>query len=91
MATRNRTLLYKKHRAAVKTVRAPLSSSSASCSNGPVIEMVNASFLRSNRSSYTPLSTEDYPGPSISDAYTIGLPPAWVDDSASTGEDGRVS
>ncbi|GKV22113.1 hypothetical protein SLEP1_g32008 [Rubroshorea leprosula] len=65
MATRNRTLLYKKHRAAVKTVRAPPSSSSASGSNGPVIEMVNASFLRSNRSSYTPLSTEDYPGPSI--------------------------
>ncbi|GLT56227.1 hypothetical protein SLA2020_292870 [Shorea laevis] len=80
MATRNRTLQYKKHRAAVKSVRAPLSSSS-SASNSPVIEMVNASFLRSNRSSYTPLSTEEDPGPSSSDAYTIGLPPAWVDDS----------
>lgn len=44
----------------MKSVRAPLSSS-ASGSGGPVIEM--ASLLSSNRSSYTPLSTED-PGPS---------------------------
>ncbi|WCJ22273.1 syntaxin of plants 42 [Euphorbia peplus] len=79
MATRNKTSVYKKHRDAVKSVRAPLSSSaSTSKSNGPVIEM--ASFLRSNHSSYAPLSTED-PGPSSSDAFTIGLPPAWVDDS----------
>jgi hypothetical protein len=60
MATRNRTAMYRKHRDAVKSVRAPLSSS-ASGSGGPVIEM--ASFLGSNRSSYAPLSTED-PGPS---------------------------
>ncbi|XVF32834.1 hypothetical protein REPUB_Repub17cG0116700 [Reevesia pubescens] len=80
MATRNRTLQYKKHRDALKSVRAPLSSS-ASGSGGPVIEMVNASFLRSNRSSYTPLSTEDDPGPSSSGAFTVGLPPAWVDES----------
>ena len=60
MATRNRTVLFRKHRDAVKSVRAPLSSS-ASGSGGPVIEM--ASLLRSNRSSYAPLSTED-PGPS---------------------------
>ncbi|GAV57004.1 Syntaxin domain-containing protein/SNARE domain-containing protein [Cephalotus follicularis] len=81
MATRNRTAVYKKHRDAVKSVRAPLSSS-ASGSTGPVIEMVSTSFLRSTRSHYTPLSTED-PGPSTSsgDAFTIGLPPAWVDDS----------
>ncbi|XP_012490375.1 tlg2p-like protein a isoform X1 [Gossypium raimondii] len=79
MATRNRTVQYKKTRDAVKSVRAPLSSS-ASSSGGPVIEMVNASFLRSNRSSYAPLSTEEDPGPS-SGAFTIGLPPSWVDDS----------
>ncbi|XP_059437946.1 tlg2p-like protein a [Corylus avellana] len=77
MATRNRTAMYRKHRDAVKSVRAPLSSS-ASGSGGPVIEM--ASLLSSNRSSYTPLSTED-PGPSSGDAFTVGLPPAWVDDS----------
>ncbi|KAG6704042.1 hypothetical protein I3843_07G111500 [Carya illinoinensis] len=76
MATRNRTVIYRKHRDAVKSVRAPLSSS-ASGSGGPVIEM--ASLLNSNRSSYAPLSTED-PGPSR-DAFTVGLPPAWVDDS----------
>ncbi|XP_061968551.1 tlg2p-like protein a [Populus nigra] len=81
MATRNRTVVYKKHRDEVKNVRAPLSSSLPG-SSGPVIEMVSASFLRSQHSSYTPLSTED-PGPSSSsgDAFTIGLPPAWVDDS----------
>ncbi|KAG6647950.1 hypothetical protein I3843_07G111500 [Carya illinoinensis] len=77
MATRNRTVIYRKHRDAVKSVRAPLSSS-ASGSGGPVIEM--ASLLNSNRSSYAPLSTED-PGPSSRDAFTVGLPPAWVDDS----------
>jgi len=60
MATRNRTAMYRKHRDAVKSVRAPLSSS-ASGSGGPVIEMT--SLLSSNRSSYAPLSTED-PGPS---------------------------
>ncbi|KAJ9187826.1 hypothetical protein P3X46_003242 [Hevea brasiliensis] len=79
MATRNRTIQYRKHRDAVKSVRAPLSSS-ASVLGGPVIEMVNTSFLRSKRASYTPLSTED-PGPSGGDAFTIGLPPAWVDDT----------
>ena len=116
MAWRNRTVQYKKHRDALKSVRAPLSSS-ASGSGGPVIEMVNASFLRSNRSSYIPLSTEENPAPSrsvttspfllfsfffsiekmlyflnyyyrvsfysccSSGAFTVGLPPAWVDDS----------
>ncbi|KAK4847919.1 hypothetical protein QYF36_007154 [Acer negundo] len=80
MATRNRTAVYKKKRDAFKSVRAPLSSS-ASGSSGPVIEMVSGSFLRSNRSSYAPLSTEEDPGPSSRDAFTVGLPPAWVDDS----------
>ncbi|XP_020538439.1 syntaxin-42 isoform X2 [Jatropha curcas] len=78
MATRNRTMQFKKHRDAVKSVRSPLSSS-ASSSRGPVIEMVSTSFLRSNHTSYAPLSTEE-PVPS-SDAFTIGLPPDWVDDS----------
>ncbi|BAT86272.1 Syntaxin-43 protein [Vigna angularis] len=78
MATRNRTVEFRKHRDAVKSVRAPLSSSAASASStGPVIEMV--SLLPSNRSSYAPLSTDD---PSTSrDAVTVGLPPSWVDDS----------
>ncbi|XP_044502907.1 syntaxin-42-like isoform X1 [Mangifera indica] len=78
MATRNRTALYKKKRDASMSVRAPLSSSESG-STGPVIEMVSGSFLRSNHSSYTPLSTED-PGPSSREAFTVGLPPAWVDD-----------
>ncbi|KAL5859185.1 hypothetical protein ACOSQ4_000481 [Xanthoceras sorbifolium] len=79
MATRNRTAVYKKKRDAFKSVRAPLSSS-VSGSSGAVIEMVSGSFLRSNnRSSYAPLSTEEA-GPSR-DAFTVGLPPAWVDDS----------
>ncbi|XWS36139.1 hypothetical protein CRYUN_Cryun20dG0059000 [Craigia yunnanensis] len=43
--------------------------------------MVYSSFLRSNRSSYTHLSTEEDPGPSRSGAFTVGLPPAWVEDS----------
>ncbi|XP_062083484.1 tlg2p-like protein a isoform X1 [Humulus lupulus] len=77
MATRNRTVQFRKHRDAVKSVRAPLSSS-ASGSGGPVIEM--ASLLGSNRSSYAPLSSEEDPGPSR-DAFTVGLPPDWVDDS----------
>lgn len=77
MASRNRTEMYRRHRDAVKSVRAPLSSS-ASGFGGPVIEM--ASLLSSNRPSYAPLSTED-PGPSSRDAFTVGLPPDWVDDS----------
>lgn len=64
MATRNQTYQFRKYRDALKSVRAPLSSS-ASGSGGPVIEMVSASLLGSNRnrSAYAPLSTED-PGPS---------------------------
>ena len=63
-------MIFRKYRDALKTVRAPTSSSPASTSsgggrgNGPVIEMVNASLLHPNRS-YTPLSTED-PGNSRS-------------------------
>ena len=61
MATRNRTVQFRKYRDAVKSVRAPLSSSAP----GPVIEMVSTSPFRSNPPSYAPLSTEE-PGPSTS-------------------------
>lgn len=60
MATRNRTLLFKKYRDALKSVRVPSSSmaSTRSGGGGPVIELVNTSLLNQNRS-YAPLSTED--------------------------------
>lgn len=82
MATRNRTLIFRRYRDALKSVRAPASSPMASTSSGgggggPVIELVNASLLHPNRC-YTPLSTED-PGNSSKGALTVGLPPAWVD------------
>lgn len=71
MASRNRTLLFRKYRDALKSVRAPSSSSPVSASpstssgaGGPVIEMVSSSLLHPNRS-YAPLSTED-PGNSRS-------------------------
>ncbi|KAH9689590.1 Syntaxin-43 [Citrus sinensis] len=81
MATRNRTLIYKRYRDALKTVRvptstSPLQSSGKSSGGGPVIELVNSSLLNPNRN-YAPLSTED-PGNSRG-AVTVGLPPAWVD------------
>ncbi|THG09581.1 hypothetical protein TEA_022251 [Camellia sinensis var. sinensis] len=63
MASRNRTILFKKYRDALKSVRVP-SGSSPSTSGGPVIELSTTSLLNSNRSrSYAPLSTED-PGSS---------------------------
>ncbi|KAL6324133.1 hypothetical protein AAG906_006404 [Vitis piasezkii] len=80
---RNRTLLYRKYRDALKSVRVPVSSSlssstpSTSSGGGPVIELVSTSLLNPNRS-YVPLSTED-PGNSSKGALTVGLPPAWVD------------
>ncbi|KAK9219236.1 hypothetical protein WN943_007877 [Citrus x changshan-huyou] len=82
MATRNRTLIYKRYRDALKTVRvptstSPLQSSGKSSGGGPVIELVNSSLLNPNRN-YAPLSTED-PGNSSRGAVTVGLPPAWVD------------
>uniref|UniRef100_A0A7N0UHI1 t-SNARE coiled-coil homology domain-containing protein n=1 Tax=Kalanchoe fedtschenkoi TaxID=63787 RepID=A0A7N0UHI1_KALFE len=79
MATRNRTIVFKKYRDALKSVRAPTSSApSTSSGGGPVIELVSASLLNQNRS-YAPLSTDD---PSSSrGAVTVGLPPAWVDTS----------
>ncbi|KAI4349917.1 hypothetical protein L6164_010459 [Bauhinia variegata] len=80
MASRNRTLLYRKYRDALKSVRAPSSSSTTTTSGGaggPVIELVSTSLLNPNRS-YAPLSTED-PGNSSKGPLTVGLPPAWVD------------
>ncbi|ESW16977.1 hypothetical protein PHAVU_007G199700 [Phaseolus vulgaris] len=83
MATRNRTLLFRKHRDALKSVRIPSFSSPQSTSSrgggGPVIELVSTSLLNPNRS-YAPLSTDD-PGNSSKgpNAINVGLPPAWVD------------
>ncbi|KAM2554667.1 hypothetical protein TB2_018769 [Malus domestica] len=80
MATRNRTLVFRKYRDALKSVRAPTSSyASPSTSSGgsPIIELVSTSLLNPNRN-YAPLSTED-PGNSSRGALTVGLPPAWVD------------
>ncbi|CAH9087452.1 unnamed protein product [Cuscuta europaea] len=77
MASRNRTILYKKYRDALKSVRVPAGSSQSSSSGGgPVIELSSTSLLNPNRS-YAPLSTED-PGTS-SGLVAVGLPPAWVD------------
>ncbi|XP_068341902.1 syntaxin-43-like [Pyrus communis] len=80
MATRNRTLVFRKYRDALKSVRAPTSSyasPSTSSGGGPVIELVSTSLLNPNRN-YAPLSTED-PGNSSRGTLTVGLPPAWVD------------
>ncbi|KAL1212779.1 Tlg2p-like protein a [Cardamine amara subsp. amara] len=80
MATRNRTLLFRKYRNSLRSVRAPLSSSSLTGTQsgvGPVIEMASSSLLNPNRS-YAPISTED-PGNSSKGAITVRLPPAWVD------------
>ncbi|XP_010493953.1 PREDICTED: syntaxin-41 [Camelina sativa] len=81
MATRNRTLLFRKYRNSLRSVRAPLSSSSSLTGTrsgvGPVIEMASTSLMNPNRS-YAPVSTDD-PGNSSKGAITVGLPPAWVD------------
>ncbi|KAF9681525.1 hypothetical protein SADUNF_Sadunf05G0010700 [Salix dunnii] len=84
MATRNRTLIFRKYRDALKSVSVPSSSSPSTSSSGgggggggPVIELASISLLNHNRK-YTPLSTED-PGNSSKGALTVGLPPAWVD------------
>ncbi|XP_058213978.1 syntaxin-43-like isoform X2 [Rhododendron vialii] len=79
MATRNRSILFRKYRDALKSVRVPsdsLPSSSSNRGGGPVIELSTTSLLNPNRS-YAPLSTED-PGASRG-VLTVGLPPAWVD------------
>ncbi|GFZ19372.1 syntaxin of plants 41 [Actinidia rufa] len=81
MATRNRTVVFRRYRHTLNSNRFPEASSSSSHSNstfgGPVIEMATTSFLRSNRT-YAPLSTEE-PGPSSQDAFTVGQSPDWVD------------
>ncbi|KAK4746146.1 hypothetical protein SAY87_012458 [Trapa incisa] len=92
MATRNRTQIFRKHRDALKSVRAPSSySASTSGRSGPVIEMVSSSLLRQDQS-YAPLSTED-PDSSSNGVLSLGLPPAWVDvseDIAANVERARV-
>ncbi|KAL3843523.1 hypothetical protein ACJIZ3_000926 [Penstemon smallii] len=76
MATRNRTILYRKYRDALKSVRVTPSSSGSG--GGPVIELSTTSLLNPNRS-YTPLSTTEDPGTSSRGTVAVGLPPAWVD------------
>jgi syntaxin 16 len=58
MATRNRTLIFRKYRDALKSVRAPSTSSSSGA--GGVIEL---GLLKQN-SNYAPLSTTEDPGTS---------------------------
>jgi len=66
MATRNRTLIFRKYRDALKSVRVPTSSSPSTSSvggvggggGGPVIELASTSLLHPNRK-YAPISTED--------------------------------
>lgn len=65
MASRNRTILFRKYRDALRSVRIPAGSSPSTSSghgSGPVIELATTSLLNPNRS-YAPLSTED-PGTS---------------------------
>ncbi|KAJ4839496.1 Syntaxin-43 [Turnera subulata] len=82
MATRNRTLVFRKYRDALKSVRVPSSSAPSTSGGGggagPVIELATTSLLNPNNRNYAPLSTED-PGNSSKGALTVGLPPAWVD------------
>ncbi|KAJ4783661.1 Syntaxin [Rhynchospora pubera] len=85
MATRNRTPMYRKYREALRQVRSPSSPYDATSSSssygrhgGPVIELVSASLLRSDRP-YAPLSIDDPGSSSGGGAVTVGLPPAWVD------------
>ncbi|KAK4339705.1 hypothetical protein RND71_041167 [Anisodus tanguticus] len=80
MASRNRTILFRKYRDALRSVRIPAGSSPSTSlghGSGPVIELATTSLLNPNRS-YAPLSTED-PGTSSNGPVTVGLPPAWVD------------
>lgn len=62
MATRNRTILFRRYRDALKSVRVPAGSSPSSSGGRAVIELSTTSLLNPNQS-YTPLSTED-PGTS---------------------------
>ncbi|KAG2695724.1 hypothetical protein I3760_07G026300 [Carya illinoinensis] len=77
METRNQTLIFRRYRDALKSVKLPSSSppvySSTSSAGGLVIEFVNTSLLNLN-CSYAPLSTRD-PGRT----YWVDLPPAWVE------------
>lgn len=67
MASRNRTILYKKYRDALKSVRSPaiegVSSSTNTTSSQQSVELTTTSLLHRGTRSYTALSTED-PGTS---------------------------
>ncbi|GAB2287291.1 Tlg2p-like protein a [Dionaea muscipula] len=79
MATRNRTILFKKYRDALKKVHVPSSSLPSFSTAQNSIELVSSSVLHPNNR-YYPLSTEDPGGSSSSGgAVAIDLPPAWVD------------
>lgn len=66
MTSRNRTILFRKHRDALKSVRTPIdgfSSSTKTTSSQQSIELASTSLLHRGARSYTPLSSED-PGTS---------------------------
>ncbi|KAJ8426594.1 hypothetical protein Cgig2_018062 [Carnegiea gigantea] len=80
MATRNRTILFRNYRDALKSVRAPtfdgITPSTTSSSHG--VELTATSLLHPSTRRYAPLSTEDTAA-SSKGAVEVGLPPAWVD------------
>lgn len=76
MTTRNRSSLFREYRNNLNINRVPLTSSTNFSGGGSVIEMPSIPFKRSNRS-YAPINTHEHP--SSSDAFTLGLPPDWVD------------
>ncbi|KAK4751117.1 hypothetical protein SAY87_004599 [Trapa incisa] len=78
MATRNRTLLYRKYRDALKTVRPASTSLPLGYAGGPVLEMVSSSIAKQTHS-YARLRTDDPGYSSGNAAITVGLLPAWVD------------
>lgn len=81
MTTRNRTILFRKHRDALKSVRSPIdgfSSSTKATSSQHSIELAATSLLNRGARSYAPLNSED-PATSRKGAVEVGLPPAWVD------------
>lgn len=81
MTSRNRTILFKKYRDALKSVHASTSDgvSAATTSSRQGIELAATSLLHpTTRRSYAPLSTED-PASSSKAAVAVGLPPDWVD------------
>ncbi|XP_021742636.1 syntaxin-41-like isoform X1 [Chenopodium quinoa] len=75
MTSRNRTILFRKHRDALKSVRTPIEGTT---SHQHSIDLAATSLLHRGARSYTPISSED-PGTSRKGAVEVGLPSAWVD------------